>query len=259
MRFGTLVRACLWMLAAVTLLLIYGPLFTTVFHSFFSRRGGATDWSSFTFGWYGKLLENEGIRHALVNSILVGFAAVAVALVVGMVLAFYANNPNSRGRGVLEAIVFLPFVMPPVITGLALLIFFQEVDVPRSLVTVTIGHIVFVLAIVYRTLLSRLQSLRRSLVEASYDLGANRWQTFRFVLLPNLKTAIVASAVLAFALSFDETLITLFLASGESTLPLRLWGMMRVGFTPEINALVTLIIILSTGLFLAVARFFRRT
>jgi ABC-type spermidine/putrescine transport system permease subunit II len=112
---------------------------------------------------------------------------------------------------------------------------------------------------VYRTLLSRLQSLRRSLVEASYDLGANRWQTFRFILLPNLKTAIVASAVLAFALSFDETLITLFLASGESTLPLRLWGMMRVGFTPEINALVTLIIILSTGLFLAVARFFRRT
>ncbi len=259
MRFGTLVRGGLWMLAVVTLLLIYGPLFTTFFHSFFSRRRGETDWSSFTFGWYGKLLENEGIQQALVNSILVGFAAVAVALVVGMVLAFYANNPDNHGRGVLEAIVFLPFVMPPVITGLALLIFFQEVDVPRSLVTVTIGHIVFVLAIVYRTLLSRLQSLRRSLVEASYDLGADRWQTFRFILLPNLKTAIVASAVLAFALSFDETLITLFLASGESTLPLRLWGMMRVGFTPEINALVTLIIILSTGLFLAVARFFRRT
>ena len=259
MRFGTLVRGGLWMLAVVTLLLIYGPLFTTFFHSFFSRRRGETDWSSFTFGWYGKLLENEGIQQALVNSILVGFAAVAVALVVGMVLAFYANNPDNRGRGVLEAIVFLPFVMPPVITGLALLIFFQEVDVPRSLVTVTIGHIVFVLAIVYRTLLSRLQSLRRSLVEASYDLGADRWQTFRFILLPNLKTAIVASAVLAFALSFDETLITLLLASGESTLPLRLWGMMRVGFTPEINALVTLIVILSTGLFLAVARFFRRT
>lgn len=259
MRVGTLVRVCLWLLAAVTLLLIYGPLVTTFVHSFFSRRGGATDWSSFTFGWYGKLLENEGIRQALVNSVLVGFAAVAVALVVGMLLAFYANNPRSRGRGILEAIVFLPFVMPPVITGLALLIFFQEVDVPRSLITVTIGHIVFVLAIVYRTLLSRLQSLRRSLVEASYDLGANRWQTFRFILLPNLRTAIVASAVLAFALSFDETLITLFLASGESTLPLRLWGMMRVGFTPEINALVTLIIILSTGLFLTVARFFRRT
>ena len=148
--------------------------------------------------------------------------------------------------------------MPPVITGLSLLIFFREVDVPRSLVTVTIGHIVFVLAVVYRTLLSRLQSMRRSLVEASYDLGANRWQTFRYILLPNLKTSILAAAVLAFALSFDETLITLFLASGESTLPLRLWGMMRVGFTPEINALVTLIILLSTGLFLTVARFFRR-
>ena len=259
MILAPLVPVLLWTLAVVTLLLLYGPLLTTFFYSFFSRRGGVTDWSSFTFDWYGQLLENEGIRQALFNSILVGFVAVAVSLTVGMVLAFYANNPDSRGRGFLEVIVFLPFVMPPVITGLALLIFFQEVDVPRSLATITIGHIVFVLAVVYRTLLSRLQSLRRSLVEASYDLGANRWQTFRFILLPNLKTAIIASAVLAFALSFDETIIALFLASGESTLPLRLWGMMRVGFTPEINALVTLIIVLSTGLFLAVARFFRRT
>lgn len=255
---GRLVRSLLWLLAAVTLVLLYGPLLTTFIHSFFTRRAGKTDWSSFTFDWYAKLLHNQGLHEALLNSVTVGFVAVAISLVVGMMLAFYSNNPDARGRTVLQAVVFLPFVMPPIITGLALLIFFRETDVPRSLVTITIGHIVFVLAVVYRTLLARLQSLRRSLVEASYDLGANRWQTFWYVLLPNLKTAIVAAAVLAFALSFDETLITLFLASGESTLPLRLWGMMRVGFTPEINALVTLIILLSTGLFLTVARFFRR-
>ncbi|MFO1056948.1 MAG: ABC transporter permease [Dongiaceae bacterium] len=259
MMLGPLVALLLWALAAVTLLLLYGPLLTTAFYSFFSRRAGATDWSSFTFDWYGQLLHNAGIQKALLNSLLVGFVTVAASLAVGMLLAFYANTASGRARGVLEAMIFLPFVMPPIITGLALLIFFQEVAVPRSIVTITIGHIVFVLAVVYRTLLARLQSLRRSLVEASYDLGANRWQTFRFILLPNLRTAILASAVLAFALSFDETLITLFLASGESTLPLRLWGMMRVGFTPEINALVTLIIIVSTGLFLAVARFFRRS
>jgi putative spermidine/putrescine transport system permease protein/spermidine/putrescine transport system permease protein len=253
-----LVRLLLWLLAGATLVLLYGPLVATFVYSFVSRRAGTIDWSSFTFDWYRLLLFDQNLRGALFNSVLIGFVAVAISLVVGMMLAFYSNDPAARGRGLIQAIVFLPFVMPPIITGLALLIFFRETDVPRSLVTVTIGHVVFVLAVVYRTLLARLQALRRSLVEASYDLGADRWQTFRFVLLPNLMTAIVASAVLAFALSFDETLITLFLASGESTLPLRLWGMMRIGFTPEINALVTLIILLSTGLFLAVARFFRR-
>jgi ABC-type spermidine/putrescine transport system permease subunit II len=255
---GRIARFSLWVLTAVTLALLYGPLLATFVYSFFSRRGGTIDWSSFTFGWYLRLFADQNLRDALLNSVTVGFVATAVSLVMGMLLAFYSNDPTARGRSLLQAIVFLPFIMPPIITGLALLIFFRETNVPRSLVTVTIGHIVFVLAVVYRTLLARLQALRRSLVEASYDLGANRWQTFRFILMPNLMTAIVSSAVLAFALSFDETLITLFLASGESTLPLRLWGMMRIGFTPEINALVTLIILVSTGLFLAVARFFRR-
>lgn len=250
-------RMLLWVLAGMTIALLYGPLLATVLFSFFTRRAGEVQWDSFTFDWYIELLGNESLFEALANSVGVGAVAVAVSLALGMVLTFYCNGSDGRGRGILQGIIFLPFVVPPIITGLSLLIFFREIEVPRSLVTVTIGHIVFVLAIVYRTLLSRLQSLSRSLAEASYDLGASRLQTFRYILLPNLKTAVMAAAVLAFALSFDETLITLFLVGGESTLPMRLWGMMRVGFTPEVNALVTLIIVLSTGMFLAVARFFR--
>lgn len=116
--------------------------------------------------------------------------------------------------------MFLPYVLSPIVTELSLLIFFREAGVPRSLVTVTIGHTAFVLALVYQILLSRLQVLSPSLVEASYDLGASAAQTFHHV-LPYL--AIATAAVLAFALSFDETLITLLVTGTESTLPLRLW------------------------------------
>ena len=118
-------------------------------------------------------------------------------------------------RHLLQLIVFLPFLMPPIITGLSLLIFFRELDVPRSLATVIVGHTVFVLAIVYQIVLTRLQALRPSLIDASLDLGASRWQTFRFVLVPNLISAFISAAVLAFALSFDETLITLLVTGTQ--------------------------------------------
>ena len=122
-------------------------------------------------------------------------------------------------------------------------------------VTIIIGHTVFVLALVYRTILTRLQSLSGSLVEASYDLGASRWQTFRLVLLPNLSSAMVGAAVLAFALSFDETMITLLVTGTQSTLPVRLWAMMRLGFTPDINALVAFVLLFTTALCLIAVRF----
>jgi putative spermidine/putrescine transport system permease protein/spermidine/putrescine transport system permease protein len=136
-----------------------------------------------------------------------------------------------------------------------LLVFFREADIPRSLVTVIIGHTVFVLALVYRIILNRLQTLPSSLVAASLDLGASRWQTFRYVLAPALMPAIGSAAILAFALSFDETLITLLVTGTSSTLPMRLWAMMRMGFSPDINALVALILIGSTLLALLAMRF----
>jgi putative spermidine/putrescine transport system permease protein/spermidine/putrescine transport system permease protein len=141
--------------------------------------------------------------------------------------------------------VYLPFLMPPIITGLSLLIFFREVDIPRSLLTVIAGHTVFVQALAYRTVVLRLQSLGTSLIEASVDLGASAWQTVFYILLPNLSSTLIGAGVLSFALSFDETMITLLVTGTDSTLPIRLWAMMRLGFTPDINALVALILILT--------------
>lgn len=250
-------RAKGW-LAGVTglvFILLYGPIFVPIVSSFFALKQGAVDWQQPTFDAYVTLASNEGILIALRNTMVVGIAAVICSLILGVASALYFNGGKSKDRTLLQFIIFLPFLMPPIITGLALLIYFREINFDRSLVTVIIGHTVFVLALVYRTLLVRLQSLSRSLVEASYDLGASGWQTFRYVLLPNLTSAMIGAGILAFALSFDETMITLLVTGTDNTLPIRLWAMMRLGFTPDINALVAVILGFTTILCLLAARY----
>lgn len=241
-------------ITALVFIIIYGPIFVPIILSFFAVRQGQVDWHNPNFDAYAKLVHNDGILTALKNTMLVGGSAVILALICGVFLALFYNFSKSRGRHVLQFIIFLPFLMPPIITGLALLIFFREIDFSRSLVTVIIGHTVFILALVYRTILVRLQSLGMNMIEASYDLGASGWQTFRYILLPNLKSALIGAAILAFALSFDETMITILVTGTESTLPIRLWAMMRLGFTPDINALVAVILGLTTILVLVAAR-----
>jgi ABC-type spermidine/putrescine transport system permease subunit II len=246
--------AALALVTGVVFVILYGPIFVPIVSSFFEVKQGSVDLSHATVSAYVALAANEGILTAVGNTLIVGFSAVILSLTLGTLLAFYYHSGRSKGREFLQFVVFLPFLMPPIITGLSLLIYFREADIPRSLVTVVIGHTVFVLALVYRTILVRLQSLSRSLVEASYDLGASGWQTFRHVLLPNLTSAMIGAAVLAFALSFDETMITLLVTGTDSTLPMRLWAMMRMGFTPDINALVAIILALTTVLCLVAAR-----
>lgn len=255
MRLAWPVQAGLWAVAAFVLALLYGPLLLAIFFSFFTFRSNQVQWDSFSFAAYAKLADNQRILDALTNTAVVGAVAVALSLALGTLLALYYHGGRGRGRDLLQIVVYLPFLMPPILTGLSLLIFFRQIDFERSLVTVVIGHTVFVLALVYRNVLARLQTISRSLVEASLDLGANRWQTFRYVLLPQLMTALMAAAILAFALSFDETLITLLVTGTKSTLPMWLWSMMRMGFTPDINALVALVLIGTTLLCLLATRY----
>lgn len=249
--------ACLVVVAGFVLLLLYGPLAVAIFFSVFRLERNEIAWDTPSLDAYLDLVRNGPLIDALVNTAIVGAAAVALALAFGTLLAFQYKGGRSPWRELLQLMVFVPFLMPPIITGLSLLIFFREVDVPRSLATVVVGHAVFVLAIVYRIVLTRLESLKASLVEASYDLGASRWQTFRYVLLPNLASALAAAAILAFALSFDETLITLLVTGTKNTLPMWLWSMMRLGFTPDVNALVTVILAASTGVALLALRLMR--
>jgi putative spermidine/putrescine transport system permease protein/spermidine/putrescine transport system permease protein len=246
-------------LTVIVFVLLYGPLLVPITSSFFAITRGAVDWSRPTTSAYAALMLNDSVLDALRTTLIVGAGAVVLSVVIGTGLALYYATPDARGREFLQFAIFLPFLMPPIITGLALLIFFREVGFERSLATMIIGHTVFVLALVYRTIVTRLQSLSGSLVEASADLGASGWQTFRLILLPNLSSAMAGAAILAFALSFDETMITLLLTGTQSTLPVRLWAMMRLGFSPDINALVALILLFTTVLCLAAVRFLMPT
>ncbi|MGO4440646.1 ABC transporter permease [Rhizobium sp. RAF56] len=248
---STIILAAITALVAV---LLYSPLFVPIVSSFFEINHGQVDWSTLTLSAYISLSENSDVLAALRATLIVGLCTVVLSVVCGTLLALYYHNGRA-GRGALQFVITLPFLMPPVISGLALLIFFREINFDRSLVTVVIGHTIFVLAIVYRTVLTRLQSMSPTLVEASYDLGANGWQTFWRVILPNLSSAMAGGAVLAFALSFDETMITILVTGTQSTLPVRLWAMMRLGFSPDINALVALILIFTIVLCVFAARF----
>lgn len=257
MRLGRLAVAVLSAIALFVVLLLYGPLAVAVFFSFILLERNTVRWDSFSFDAYRSLFQNRAVLDSLFNTLLVGFSAVALALVFGTLIALYYHGSRSRMRHVLQFVVFLPFLMPPIITGLSLLIFFREADVPRSLATVVVGHTVFVLAIVYQIVLTRLQALKPSLIDASLDLGASRWQTFRLIVMPNLMSAFVSAAILAFALSFDETLITLLVTGTKNTLPMWLWSSMRLGFKPDINALVALILFFSAALAYVALRLFR--
>ena len=239
---------------------LYLPILLVFLLSFFALRRGKVRWDSFSLDWYGRLFDNAALGGALVNSLLVGLLAVAAATAFATSAALFAHaRPGARSARYLEYVIFLPFLLPPIITGLSLLIGFREAGIDRGLATIVVGHALFVSAIIYRIVLTRLNALSRNLVEAAQDLGASRLQTFRYIILPNLRMPLLTAGLLAFALSFDETMITLFVAGSDATLPIRLYAMMRVGFTPEINALVTLILGFSMLLTVLLAVAWRRS
>ena len=251
---GRLAQTGLVAITGVVLVLLYGPILLPILSSFFEVHQGRIDWSAPSFSAYASLARNDGILAAMENTLIVGVSAVVLSLTLGTLLAFYYASGRSLDREILQFVIFLPFLMPPIITGLSLLVFFREINFERSLLTVVIGHTVFVLAIAYRSILVRLQSLSTSMIEAAYDLGASRFLTFRRIVLPHLASAIIGAAALSFALSFDETLITILVTGTDNTLPMRLWAMMRLGFTPDINALVALVLLLTTALCLLATR-----
>jgi ABC-type spermidine/putrescine transport system permease subunit II len=240
-------------LTAAVFIILYAPVIISVLFSLVQIRQGQILWETLSFSPYVTLWSNPSVISALSNTAIVAVVAVAIASILAVLLALYTEWDGAIGRRFLELIIYLPFLLPPIVTGLALLVASAELGINRGVATIIAGHAVFVLAVAYRLVLTRLQALPPSLVEASFDLGASRWQTLRYVLLPHLASAVMTGAVLSLTLSFDETLISTFVAGDQMTLPLRLWAMMRVGFTPEINALVTLVLLVSILLSIVIA------
>jgi ABC-type spermidine/putrescine transport system permease subunit II len=240
-------------LTAMVFIILYAPVILSVLFSLVEIRRGEIQWGTLSFEPYLTLWSNPSVIAALSNTAIVAFVSVIFASILALLLALYTQWSEAIGRRFLELIIYLPFLLPPIVTGLALLVASAQLGINRGVATLITGHTVFILAVAYRLTLTRLQALPPSLIEASFDLGASRWQTLRYVLLPHLASAVVTGAMLSLTISFDETLISTFVAGDQMTLPLRLWAMMRVGFTPEINALVTLVLLVSIVLSIVTA------
>jgi spermidine/putrescine transport system permease protein len=231
---------------------LYLPVVVVVLYSFSAPEIAQWPIDGFTFDWYGELVQDREIRQSLRLSVLIGVVSASVAVVLGTLAALAIDRFEFPGKAALRYAVVLPITLPGIVTGVAMLSFFSMLSWPMSRWTLIIGHATFCIALVLNTVVARLGQLPRNLNEASADLGAAPGRTFWRVTLPLIRPAILAGAVLAFTLSFDEVIVSFFLQGREPTLPLLIWGRLRIGLSPEINAVATVIILVSlVGVLLA--------
>jgi putative spermidine/putrescine transport system permease protein len=236
-------------LAAWTVLVVlflWLPLVIIGLYAFNSSN--IQDWPipGLSLKWFGEAWDNPDVRDALKLSIKAALGATAVALVLGTALAFALNRFRFFGRDAISFLFVLPIALPGIVTGMSLNRFYDVAGIPLSLWTIVIGHATFCMVIVFNNVVARLRRTSPSLVEASQDLGADGWQTFRYVTWPTISTALVAGGLLAFALSFDEVIVTYFTAGSNNTLPLIIFGYIREGLRlPVVNVVVLVVLLLT--------------
>jgi putative spermidine/putrescine transport system permease protein len=222
----------------LVLVFLYAPLLLVVVNAFNSSKSFAFPPSGFTLQWWKVALHSDGMWHSLANSVVVGLGATVIALVLGTMAAFAVQRYDFFGRNVISFLVVLPITLPGIVTGIALnATFTSAIGVTLGLATVIVGHATFCVVIVFNNTQARLRRLGTNLEDASEDLGASSWQTFRFVTFPMMRGALVAGAILAFALSFDEIVVTTFTAGPTvQTLPIWIFGnLFRPNQAPVIN------------------------
>jgi spermidine/putrescine transport system permease protein len=219
---------------------LYLPIFFLVLFSFNDSKF-SVNWTGFTLKWYGDLFADKAIWDATRNTLIVGFTSTIVSTIIGTAAALALHRYNFRGKGFSEATLYIPVIIPEVVMGIALLAFFAQAGFNLGLPTIIIAHIAFSIPFVVLTVRARLQGMDRSVEEAAMDLGANEIVTFWRVTLPLIMPGVLSGALLAFTLSLDDYIITLFTAGpGSTTLPLRVFSMLRQAVTPKVNALSAL-------------------
>ena len=239
-----------WLLrigAAAVLTFIYAPLALVLANSFSTSVTFAWPPPGYTLRWWQAAASNEGVRTALLTSVEVALAAALIAVVLGTLASMALVRYDFFGRDAVSLLVLLPIALPGIVTGIALNSAFNAGGVPFGYFTVIVAHATFCIVIVYNNILARLRRTGTSLEEASADLGATTFQTFRYVTFPQLRSALVAAAVLAFALSFDEIVVTTFTtAPGLQTLPLWIFdNLFRPNQAPVVNVVAAVLVLLS--------------
>jgi len=244
-------RLVLALLMSAGLAVIYVPLLVVIVLSFNTDRTFGWPPSGFTLQWWDRAWHNAGARAALGTSVKAGLGATAVALVLGTLIAFAVGRYRFFGRNTVSILIVLPIALPGIVTGIALsnavTTTLRPIGIDFGLLTVIIGHATFCIVVVYNNVLARLRRTGGSLEEASMDLGAGLWQTFRHVTFPQLRSALFAGGLLAFALSFDEVIVTTFTAGpAVQTLPIWIFSnLARPNQAPVVNVVAALLIVLS--------------
>jgi spermidine/putrescine transport system permease protein len=241
----------LWAAALAGYAFLYVPLLIVIVYSFNDSRLNA-EWVGFTFGWYDKLFHNQDMLLAAGNSLLIGLTASAVATVLGTMagMAMYRYRPR-----LLSILVLAPIAIPEILMGVSLLIFFVLLNLTLGLVSVALAHIAFCIGFVAIVVRSRLAGMDESLTEAARDCGASPLNAFRYVTLPLIMPGVIAGALMAFTLSIDDFVITFFTAgAGTVTLPLQIYSMIKIAVTPEVNAVSTLLMLLTLALIIVASK-----
>ena len=236
----------------LTLAFIYVPLIVIGLYAFNESVTQSWPIESFSTKWFSVAWDNPDVRDALTLSILAALGATAIALVLGTLASLAVSRYAFFGREVISFAVILPIALPGIITGLALLATIRDILIPLplgiefGLATIIVGHGTFCIVVIYNNALARLRRTAGSLDEASADLGADSWQTFRYVTFPQMRTALLAGALLAFALSFDEVVVTVFTAGADQTLPIWIFAsLFRPAEQPIVNVVALFVIIVS--------------
>jgi putative spermidine/putrescine transport system permease protein len=248
MRLSRRARALLRIFVGLGLAFIYLPLLVIGIYAFNSSKILKWPPPGWTFDWFTKAFESDTAREALMTSIEAGVAATAIAIVLGTLAAIAVGRHRFFGRETVSFLVILPIALPGIVTGVALSnTFTQVLGTSLSLFTVVVGHATFCIVVIYNNVIARLRRMSGSFEEASADLGAHTWQTFRYVTFPTMRSALGAGALLAFALSFDEIIVTTFtIGAGEETLPIWIFrNLFRPNQLPIVDAVAVIVILIS--------------
>lgn len=231
--------------AVIVYMFLYLPIIVLIVYSFNNSKLNSV-WMGFTTKWYVKLLSDTEILGAMKNTLIIAFVSTAFSVVIGTITAFGLYKCKFKGKNVLEYILYIPVVIPEIVFGIALLAFFSSVHMNLGLTTLIIAHITFSVSYVVIVVKSSLEGFNKSIEEAAADLGANPKETFFKVILPGILPGIISGGLLAFTLSLDDVIISFFVAGpSATTLPIKVFSMVKFGVTPEINALSTVMLIFS--------------
>jgi spermidine/putrescine transport system permease protein len=240
-----------WTAAGAVLVFLYLPLLVMAFFSFNESPYTSLPFTGFTLHWYEKLLQDRQMLQSIVNSIYVALGVVLLSTLFGLPAAIALDRADFPGKALFRRIVLLPIVLPGVITGVSLLLFYVRIGIPLSLNTIILGQGTGLMCITITEVFARLQQVGRRQEEAALNMGANQWELFTRVTLPNISSALFGAMLITFSISFDEIAVTYLLTGRENTLPMQLWSLLRRTATPDINAVGTLIIVASICLILA--------